>query len=448
VVEEKEIMGGPSMDSQSPSVEHHDVLILGAGVAGLAAAATLASEGVDVSILDARRRVGGRVWTLHATEEPIELGAEFVHGDAPRTTALAHEGGIDLIDAPWTERWDLGGELVDAPECERLLHEAVRAASAIDPRGPDRSLLDALRATRVAQPVRALALEYVQNFQAGAADRLSARALAAGDLGGESTRRVAGGYDGIVRAIAARVPPAALTLGRLVESIRWSRDRVEVLTAPTDDASFYRTFTARRAIVTLPLGVLPHVRFDPPLMRFEDKATALRHLATGHALRLVLRFQEPFWQRRIPAPAFIHVPGDVWPVFWTGPGPHSTQLVAWAGGPAAQALEVGGRDRGWLAARALDSLSTVFGVPRRTLKASLIAMWIHDWTQDPLARGAYSYPMVGGAATARALATPLDDTLYFAGEATVEPPANGTVEGALESGARAAREVLGVTSAD
>ena len=140
------------VSGRPPSVEHHDVLVLGAGVAGLAAAATLAAEGIDVTILDARHRVGGRVWTLHDAEEPIELGAEFVHGDAPRTTAIARDGVVDLIDAPWTERWDLGGALVDAPECERLLHEAVRAASTIDPRGPDRSLVDALTATHVAQP--------------------------------------------------------------------------------------------------------------------------------------------------------------------------------------------------------------------------------------------------------------------------------------------------------
>jgi monoamine oxidase len=429
--------------SRRPSgIEHHDVLVLGAGVAGLAAAATLAAEGIDVAILDARHRVGGRVWTLHDAEEPIELGAEFVHGEGPRTTAIARDGAIDLIDAPWTERWDLGGALVDAPECARLLHEAVKVASAIDPDGPDRSLVDALAATHVAQPVRALALEYVQSFQAGAADRISARALAAGDLGGESTKRVAGGYDGIVRTIAARLPREAMALGVKVEAIRWAPDLVEVHTAPTDAASSYRTFTARRAIVTLPLGVLPSVRFDPPLAQFEDKATALRQLAAGHAVRLVLRFREPFWQGRFGVPAFIHVPGDVLPVFWTGPSAHSTQLVAWAGGPAAQALEVGANDPGWLAARALDTLSTVFGMPRRALKAAVTGTWAHDWTRDPLAGGAYSYPTVGGAEAARALAAPLAGALYFAGEATATPPANGTVEGALESGYRAAREVL------
>lgn len=427
-----------------PSVEHHDVLVIGAGAAGLAAAAVLASVGVGVAVLDARCRIGGRILTLHDTDEPIELGAEFVHGDAPRTTALARDGRIDLVDAPWTERWDLGGALVDAPECERLLHDAVHAASAIEPRGPDRSFVHALGMTNVAQPVRALALEYVQSFQAGAGDRISARALAAGDLGGESTKRVAGGYDGVVGALAARLPPQAMALGCKVEAIRWARDRVEVHAAPTNDASSYRTFTARRAIVTLPLGVLPSVRFDPPLAQFEGKATALRLLAAGHAMRLVFRFREPFWEGRFRVPAFVHVPGDAWPVFWTGLAAHSTQLVAWAGGPAAQALEIGANGPRWLAGRALDSLSTVFHVSRRALKAAVTGTWVHDWTEDSLARGAYSYPVVGGAGAARALAATLDDALYFAGEATVEPPANGTVEGALESGYRAAHEVLGI----
>ena len=245
-----------------------------------------------------------------------------------------------------------------------------------------------------------------------------------------------------MRAIAARLPRQATTLGHKVEAIRWARDFVEVRTAPTDDASSYRTFTARRAIVTLPLGVLPSLRFDPPLARFEGKARALQQLATGHAIRLVLRFREPFWQGRFGVPAFIHVPGDAWPVFWTGPAARSTQLVAWAGGPAAQALQVGANDPGWLVARALDTLSTVFDMPRGALKAAVTGTWMHDWTQDPFARGAYSFPLAGGSGAARALAAPLDDALYFAGEATATPPANGTVEGALESGYRAAREVL------
>jgi monoamine oxidase len=437
-------MGGLSMRVRLPSVEHHDVLVLGAGAAGLAAAAMLASVGIDVAVLDARRRIGGRIWTMHDSDEPIELGAEFVHGDAPRTTAIADDGRIDLLDAPWTERWNLGGALIDAPDCERLLHDAVRMASAIDSRGPDRSFADALDATDVPPPVRALALEYVQSFQAGAGDRISARALAAGDLGGESTKRVAGGYRGIVGALAARLPPQSMVLGRKVEAIRWARDLVEVYTAPADDASSYCTFTARRAIVTLPLGVLPSVRFEPSLAQFEGKAKALRQLAPGHAIRLALQFREPFWQGRLGVPAFIHVPGDAWPVFWTGPAPRSTQLVAWAGGPAAQALELGAANSGWLVARALDTVSRIFHMPRRAVEAAVVRTWTHDWTQDPLARGAYSYPAVGGAHAARTLAAPLGDALYFAGEATVEPPDNGTVEGALASGYRAAREVLGL----
>ena len=91
-----------------------------------------------------------------------------------------------------------------------------------------------------------------------------------------------------------------------------------------------RTFTARTAIVALPLGVLRSLAFEPALATFEDKAHALRHLASGHALRVVLRFREPFWASRVPAPAFLHMPGSIWPVLWTGPGPDSPLLTVWS----------------------------------------------------------------------------------------------------------------------
>ena len=143
--------------------EHHEVVVLGGGCAGLAAAAALAEKGVDVALLEARSRLGGRVWTLHADGEPIELGAEFVHGEAPRTVAIARQGDVAFEEVRSAQRWLRGGTLVEAPDLTRSLHAAVEATARVDRREPDRSFAEALAAARVDDPGRALALEYVQD---------------------------------------------------------------------------------------------------------------------------------------------------------------------------------------------------------------------------------------------------------------------------------------------
>jgi monoamine oxidase len=115
-------------------------------------------------------------------------------------------------------------------------------------------------------------------------------------------------------------------------------------------------------------------------------------------------------------------------------------LIAWAGGPSAERLlRLGDEAR---IERALESLAGALGIAVQIPRRQLVGWRWHDWSRDPFARGAYSYPLVGGARAARALAKPLGRTLFFAGEATCPPPSNGTVEGAIESGERAAKEIL------
>jgi monoamine oxidase len=422
----------------SHAERRHEVLVLGGGAAGLAAARTLVAEGVDVAVLEARGRFGGRVATVRAEDdEPIELGAEFVHGRAPRTTAIAEESDLELRGHATAQRWLRDGALVEAPDLARSLHEAAKAAYVIARGDGDRSFAAALAAAGCAEPGRSLALEYVQSFQAADSDRISARALAMGDLGDDSTRRFTTGYGGLVDALVDRLPPEARHLKTVVQSVRWSRGSAAVRVSSSPGQPPTHGFASARLVVALPLGVLDDVQFLPAVPSKEDD---LRRLAMGDAVRLVLRFREPFWRERAPAPAFFHLPHAAFPVCWTGPRADSNLVVAWAGGPAARALR--GLGVPGLTDRALAVLSEAFGVRRSTLDRTFAEARSHDWGSDPFSRGAYSYPLVGGFEAGRSLAAPVEDTLFFAGEATCDPPENGTVEGALESGVRAAREVL------
>jgi monoamine oxidase len=115
-------------------------------------------------------------------------------------------------------------------------------------------------------------------------------------------------------------------------------------------------------------------------------------------------------------------------------------LTAWAGGPAASALRALPRSR--IVRAAVETLATELGVPRARVARSLLDWGLHDWTVDPYSRGAYSYALVGGASSGRTLMRPIEDTLFFAGEAIGEGD-SGTVPAAIASGRRAARQIRG-----
>jgi monoamine oxidase len=160
-------------------------------------------------------------------------------------------------------------------------------------------------------------------------------------------------------------------------------------------------------------------------------------LEMGNVLRLVLQFREAPWG---PGLGFLHVPGAVLPTWWTAAPVRAPMIVAWAGGPSAERLLR--HDRQELAAVALDVLAPAIGVERERLGDLLVEAYHHDWSADPFARGAYSYALVGGADAFTALGQPVEGTLVAAGEATAGDGENGTVQGAIASGERAARAIL------
>jgi monoamine oxidase len=433
-----------------------DVLVIGAGAAGLAAAAELAAHGKRVTVLEARDRLGGRILTRHPSTEsaPIELGAEFIHGRLEETFAWLARGGIrceQTEGSQWTLR---GGTLVTA----RGQFDALRAALARLPRPADDISVDAFLdgPARDALPaeLREFARGLVEGFDAADPAIASAWELldewGVDGLGNAPAFRPVGGYAALVDALARTLDPQRTTL-RLdmpVHTIRWRRGDV---TAEGAQDGTPCTVAAPQAVVTLPLGVLKladdagAVRFEPPL---DAKRAALERIAVGPAIKLVLRFRDAFWETldagRFRDAAFFHDPDGAFRTFWTTLPERSTWLNAWAGGP--KAARLARLDRDGLTHAALDSLKALFGARARP-HALLEDARAHDWQTDPYAAGAYSYVAAGGQDARAELAAPLDETLFFAGEATEHEVEAATVDGALRSGRRAARLALGLSPA-
>lgn len=436
-------------------MERADVAVVGAGVAGLAAARELRRRGLAVVVLEARDRIGGRIFTLRDARLPlpVELGAEFVHGAAPLTYRILAEAGITTID--------LGGELWRAHEGKLARTEAwtpiERILTQIDRRAPDRSFDDFLaglagRGKRATSSDRSAARRFVEGYHAADPAEIGVHSLVPGDEGPSSDAvtqiaRVYGGYDQLPRWLASEVQ-AELRLRSPVAAIEWRRAHVEL--AVRRDTGAVRRFVTRAAIVTVPAGVLAAGPARPGGLRLQPEPPRIRRsydlVAMGTVARIVCWFREFPWRAaatgRHPDPTgragFWYLDGPTFGVCWTAYPLRWPLAVAWSGGPKAAAVVRRGRRA--VESTAVGELSAAVGLPRRAVASLLVATWMHDWQRDVYSRGAYSYARVGGAGAARSLSRPVEDTLFFAGEATDTGGHTGTVEGALASGLRAARQ--------
>jgi monoamine oxidase len=384
-----------------------------------------------VLVLEARDRVGGRCWTrrMPGLQIPVELGAEFIHGEAKVTHSLLRKAGLTAVDSVREQRYLMNGRLRRG----NAFAEAQRAVKKASRLERDMSFDAYLAHRRLPAKTKALARMMVQGFDAADPRRVSVLSIAeewGGGSLGQSQPRPQGGYGALLDWLANSIVAngAQLRLGALVQKVQWKGD------AATVSGTFLgERFVAKapQVIVTLPLGVLQ----SGPL-RFPQKRAALKKLADGPVIRVAMRFHRPFWEERARGVAFFHSPQAPFPTFWTPLPMRAPLLTAWAGGPKAARLT--GSSTRKLLDTALASLESVFG---KGVRAELAAAYVQDWMQDPYSRGGYSYLLVGGKGAREELAAPIDETIFFAGEAT-DSEESGTVAGALRSGQRAAREIL------
>ena len=434
------------------------IIVIGAGVAGLAAARDLVRAGETVRVIEARDRIGGRILTARSSSVrvPLELGAEFLHGDAEQTMEIVDEAGLLVCDV-LGDRWRVDGKRLTNVDDFWGDVETVLGKLRRD-REPDRSFQDFLDTgpggPKLAR-ARALAREYVAGFHAADPALISERALADGgapeSAAEERTARVLDGYDTVPLWLARDLGDAIET-GIVARSVRWRRGSV-VVDAVTADGKATRRYEGTGLIVTVPLGVLVAgggngaIAFDPAPTA---QLAAAHKLAMGDARRVILAFDEPIWENvaksRLPKDSstsmmsFLHGDDASFPVWWTMMPVRAPVIVGWAGGLRASAMT--GMAAEEVVARAAAALARALGMTKRRVAAAVTQAWTYDWGNDPFARGAYSYPMVGGDAAAKTLARGVEDTLFFAGEACDGGGRNGTVHGAIASGARAAKQAI------
>jgi monoamine oxidase len=439
-----------------------DVIIIGAGAAGMMAARILCNAGRRVLLLEARNRIGGRIWTIGNPRggNPIELGPEFIHGRPKVTWDLVNEAAIPVVDLPDDHRWIQRGRLVDGEKIQEKFGRVMGGLAHVGKK--DESFATFLEKQKRRHggadwaATQRLALTFVEGFDAADVQRISAKSLAdeqegLGDIDNETQFRLLHGYGMLIEFLHLKIreAKAEVRLNAPVSEIRWKRRSATVFVGKRAAA------TAPKVIITLPLGVMQlepgvagAVQFEPDIPHWRETA---RGLAPGSVMKAVLTFREMFWEQppvgtaakskaKLADANFIHAPDAQFPTWWTQRPARLPMLTAWAGGPKANQLAA--LSPAALRQAALESLASWSGLSVKRLDRTLTRLHAHNWQSDPYCRGAYSYVTVGGGAARAKLANPIDDTLFFAGEAIGDSDQASTVAGALESGERAARLVL------
>ena len=438
--------------------EPHDVVVIGAGMAGLACAQRLQEARVDFVVLEAADRVGGRVQTDYAIAggRPFESGALTVHRRHVVTHEWLREFGRRARSLPTTrrarflrdgriERLPLGGNLLHRTIGLRAFYQGAvalpRRLLAYD--GPDLSLAAWLDRQGALPGARMLVELLYAHASAADADALGVlgpaeeSSLAAEEFGYRNFQ-VVEGYEALLTRRAAPLRDRIRLGARVTAVRRWSQG---VAVETVDPYGREDTVRAMRAVVTLPLGVLKAdaVTFDPPLP--EAKRAAIRSIAFGDAMVVLLRLRDSELPRRL---------GDFGLLWGGGAASFHRPYVATRDPPDILDAFVVGREARRRAAlpaedireQTLQELRDL--VPSRTRVGRVDGFACSRWPVHPFVRGGYSFLPPGGRLHHRQdLAAPVDGVLFFAGEATHAGGESATVHGAIETGYRAAAEVIG-----
>ncbi|UOQ71523.1 flavin monoamine oxidase family protein [Hymenobacter cellulosilyticus] len=427
-----------------------EIIIIGAGAAGLLAARELTQAGRRVLVLEARNRIGGRIHTFSdgGVSGPTEAGAEFLHGEVALTRQLLEATGTPCHDTEGLTYEVRHGQLSTA---ETFLEDMPLLLEKLHQLPQDMPLAEFLTQYfpgNQYQELRSMVTSFAEGYDAADARRVSSFALRDewSEGGAEDSPRPQGGY-GLLLAYLAREVEAAggqIQLSTVVEQISWRRGHVTV------GCNQDRRYQAAKLLVTLPLGVLQaeadtpgHVALVPELPAYRR---AVATLGFGPVIKIMLEFGTAFWEQEsaavghaMPELEFLFSDAPV-PTWWTQRPDPRPLLTGWLAGPAADLLRAASDEE--ILEQALSALAYLFATSPEFLRAQLVAQRVVNWGADPQARGAYAYATVDSEQAQQVLTTPVEDTLFFAGEALYSGPAMGTVEAAFSSGQQAARRLL------
>lgn len=420
-----------------------DVIIIGAGAAGLAAARIIGKTGKSVTVLEARNRAGGRIYTLHKDDFsfPLEAGAEFIHGNLPHTTALLKEAEVSFYETSGST-WNVHhGKLSEGELFPAEWEELLQKLNALEHDMSIAQFLDRYFRDEKYTALRESIIRFVQGYDAADANKASAFALreewSEENLTGY---RPHGGYSLLIDFLVNEClqQGSAFHFNSVVQEIYQNKDHVEVKTEGGE------RYIAKKLLITIPPAVIKtgSVVFTPAL---GDHMNAIQKIETGSVIKFLVEFQSAFWEhkdrasyRSMPGLQFVFSDAFI-PTWWTQQPIPDPLLTGWLAGPAASDNT---KDENALLLEAVNALAYIFGCTVEAIEEQIKAITLINWGADHFSRGAYAYKTVDTNSALAVLSQPVNNTIYFAGEAFYSGPEMGTVEAALASGITTAQKML------
>jgi monoamine oxidase len=427
--------------------EKTDILIVGAGICGLYAGRALSLSGKKVIILEANEKVGGRIRNISENfSEPIDAGAEFIHGNMQLTKSLLKEAGGKTNEKKGKFYQLKEGKISEQDHFTEGWGKVMKKLKSLEKDIPLSQFLAENFGEEKDRELRKSVIGLAEGFDAADADRISSFAVReewSGDSIDDSVQ-IKEGYTLLINKLygECRKNGCVIYLKMEVNEINWQPGKVIVKYGNG------KIIESSKVLITVSLGILTsvqsesgHILFIPPI---PEKIEAAKMIGFGPVIKIIFEFNSDFWNNKefkdqatqIPDLSFLSTQNEI-PVWWTK-SPGSRFLTGWVGGSKAEKLKHLSEKE--LLEKAINALAISFHTTIDFLKEQLFHYSISNWGAEPFTKGAYSYETPETAEAKKIISEPIQETVYFAGEALGNHL--GTVESALESAKEVAKKML------
>ncbi len=430
-------------------MEKAEIIVIGAGATGLMVARELAKAGKKVIILEAIDRVGGRIFPLDEEEfgYPAQGGAEFIHGEAPLTKSLLREAGLNYVSMPEDgEMWSFdGNELKKAylftedPEFIKYREIINERLNELVDDIPISTFLEKYFSDEKYSRLVNVINNMVKGFDAADPHKISTFSLKEEWLGQTEWKqgRIKEGYGPMINFLVSECKKYSVELltNKEVKSVKIDNDTINVLCT---DGNLYN---GQRVIVTVALPIIKNIKFSPTI---HEKIEAIDKIGFGQVIKILIKFKDQWWtsnsqHKNINKMVFMLCNGKV-NAWWTQYPEQYPVLTGWIAGPEAEKLKHESEKE--IFNLCLSSLSDIWKADKDFIKEKVVTYQVVNWPADPFTKGAYSYSMANSEKAYAKLREPVENKIFFAGEALYKETETATVEGALASGLEVARQII------
>jgi monoamine oxidase len=420
----------------------NSVIIVGGGAAGLMAAYELSKHKLPVTVLEGKDRLGGRIHTItdNSFGCTIEAGAEFIHGDLPLTISLLNNAGIKYHAANDNMFHLEKGKLKEQKGFAEHWDKLMKQMRMLEDDMPLNDFLSKFFKDDRYAELRSSVKNFAGGFDLAEISAASTKALYkewSKEMGNQY--RIDGGYMQLINYLEAicRENSCVIETGCGVKKISWQLNEVEIISMCS------RLFKGNKVAFTVPVSVLQSTTDDVNYIEFTpsipEHISAAKNIGFGKVIKIIIGFADDFWNREKKDAGFFLTNEEI-PTWWTQSPVSNNILTGWAGGEKAIALQNETNEN--ILHKALQSLAAAFNINISVVKQELRFCKIANWCADPGINGGYSFNTIESEKAKSFLRKPINDTIFFGGEALFNGTPGGTVEAALHSGKKMASQVL------